>query len=75
MNIEKGLYYEKEVWANTELDILRRNECLCLNCDRMLSCQVAKKLYEICKTNNMAVAITRCGAMVDGELMFKLKGE
>jgi hypothetical protein len=73
MNVEKGIYYGKEAWANVEFDALRKNECLCLNCSKMSSCDVAKKFYEICKTNNMAVAITRCGARENGELMFKEK--
>jgi hypothetical protein len=73
MNVGKGIYYGKEAWANVELDTLRKNECLCLNCDNMTLCDVAKKFYEICKINNMAVAITRCGARENGELMFKEK--
>jgi hypothetical protein len=59
-----------EIWANTELDALRRTGCLCLNCERTRNaidptytpCPIAKQLYELCITNDLAIAITRCGA-------------
>lgn len=67
-----------EVWANTELDALRREECLCVNCGRKdepkpyASCPAAAKLYRVCVEHNMAMAITRCGAVDgNGELMYK----
>lgn len=67
-----------KVWSNTKLDELRRKECLCLNCDRKnedvpySSCHVAAKLYELCLTYDMTLAITRCGASDDsGNLMYK----
>jgi hypothetical protein len=71
MNVEKGIYYGKEAWSNIEFDTLRKNECLCLNCINMISCEVAKKFFELCKENNMAVAITRCGAKENGENKYK----
>lgn len=68
----------KNVWANIEMDELRRKECLCLNCDRKneripyKSCGVANKLFHICTDSNMAMAITRCGYTNDkGKLMYK----
>lgn len=68
----------KYVWANLELDELRKKECLCLNCDRKNeyppynSCYTADKIHEICVKNGMAMAITRCGAIDEyGNLMYK----
>jgi len=68
-----------EVWANIEMDELRRKECLCLNCERTKNvveipyspCPVAKQIYELCVKNDMAIAITRCGVTNDlGTLMY-----
>ena len=60
------------------MDELRRLECLCLNCDRknddppFSSCPVAGELYKISVKDNMAMAITVCGATDgNGELMYK----
>lgn len=59
-----------EVWANPEMDKLRRKECLCVNCGRKndtprpyASCPTAAALYTVCLEHHMAVAITRCGAV------------
>ncbi|MBU2638282.1 MAG: hypothetical protein KJ955_04880 [Nanoarchaeota archaeon] len=67
-----------EVWANTELDALRRKECLCINCERKdepkpyESCPVAAKIYKVCVEHNMAMAITKCGTVDEnGELLYK----
>lgn len=66
-----------KVWANADLDALRKTDCLCVNCGRKndspaySSCPTAKKLYDICVADNMAVAITRCGAVDEqGKLMY-----
>jgi len=50
------------VWSNVEMDELRRTECLCLNCSKMIrqECPVAKQMYNACKDFNIAMAITRC---------------
>jgi len=68
----------EKVWANVEMDNLRRKECLCVNCDRKNeeipygSCPAAGKLYNICVEHNMAMAVTRCGAVDDnGELLYR----
>ena len=59
----------EKIWANTHLDKLRKTECLCLNCNRKndnppySSCRIAKILYVLCKEFNMAIAISRCGAL------------
>ena len=69
---------ESELWANLEMDEKRKEECLCLNCDRKnddppySSCPVAGEFYRICVENNMASMITRCGAKDEEEnLMYK----
>lgn len=49
-----------EVWTNEETDELRKTECLCLNCEKLVTCKMAKKLYEICVNDDMAMMITRC---------------
>jgi len=56
------LKYGKTVWSNVEMDELRRTECLCLNCSKMIrqECPVAKQMYNACKDFNIAMAITRC---------------
>lgn len=48
------------VWENTFTDQLRKRECLCFSCDKIKECNQAKQLYNICKTNDMALMITRC---------------
>lgn len=64
------------IWVNTGMDDLRKRECLCMNCNRKNdsppynSCPTAKKIYDICKENNMAMAITRCGATDEHGLMY-----
>ncbi|HII16224.1 MAG TPA: hypothetical protein HA362_08025 [Nanoarchaeota archaeon] len=67
-----------EVWADTEMDALRREKCLCRNCGRKdepkpyASCPAAAKIYAVCVERNMAMAITRCGAVdANGELMYQ----
>lgn len=81
MTIEKILNTKKEhpaqIWANTEMDELRRIECLCINCGRKedeptySSCPAAKELYNVSVKHSMAMDITRCGATdKDGELLY-----
>ena len=53
-------HYGTLVWANYDTEKLRKSECLCLNCDSLLECPTAKALLEICKSNDMAMCITRC---------------
>jgi hypothetical protein len=59
---QKEKYYGKLVWTHVEMDDLRREQCLCLNCQRMKFCPVAAKLYELCKKEDVALAVTRCPA-------------
>ena len=65
MVIEKIIKYGVEVYADVEMDNLRRERCLCLNCSIMNSgCETAKELYESAKKNNLAMMITRCRTYV-----------
>ena len=61
MKVEKVIKYGVEVYQNTEMDNLRKDNCMCFNCETLPDCSRAKKLYEICKEENMAMMITRCG--------------
>lgn len=70
---------EQQLYGNRELDEFRRQECLCLNCERKndepaySTCHVAGKFYEVCVENNMAVAIAVCGATdEDGKLLYQM---
>ena len=59
--IEKITKYGTEVWADVEMDELRRDRCLCFNCgEKDNDCSIAKRLYDICQEENMAISITRC---------------
>jgi hypothetical protein len=58
--IEEKIKYGVKVWVDSEMDELRRERCLCLNCRILNDCDTAKNLYEICKTQDMAMMITRC---------------
>ncbi|NQU83589.1 MAG: hypothetical protein HQ536_02665 [Parcubacteria group bacterium] len=53
-------HYGADVWVSPTVEKLRREECLCLNCGRVGSCVAALDLYAICKSNNLALAVTRC---------------
>ena len=55
--IEKQVHYGREVWANVEMDKLRKTECLCFNCAN-LPCKNSDLIYNICKTKDMAMMIT-----------------
>jgi|GEM_PF-2802759 len=70
------------VWANNEMDELRRKECLCLGCGQKdikdetgrpyANCAVARQIYDtIAQPHDMAMMITRCGATDDdGKLLY-----
>jgi hypothetical protein len=55
------------VWTNTFMDDLRRAECLCLNCGKMMDCDIAQRLYEECCEQGIALAVTRCPDWEDKE--------
>lgn len=52
--------YNQLVYSNIEMDDIRKEECLCLNCSKMGACATAKALYKICCDDNVAMLITRC---------------
>jgi len=55
-------HHNEIVWTNELMDELRRSECLCLNCQFMpiQNCIFSKKLFNLCKDFNLALAVTRC---------------
>ncbi len=57
-------HYGTDVWTNKYMDELRRTECLCLNC-KYIGCQTSRTLYEFCKENDLALAVTRCPGWED----------
>lgn len=66
-------HYGNMVWVNPTTEAIRREECLCLNCNKCKPgqpnhCHIAQALYEVCKRENIALAVTRCP--ID---MFELK--
>ena len=60
MNIEYQEHYGEKVWVNTDIESLRKKECLCLKCDNLSYCSVAKIMKAMCVENNLAFAMTRC---------------
>jgi hypothetical protein len=60
-------HYGGVVWVNPTIEALRKSESLCYNCARLKSeapeaeqCQIALAFYRRCKTENVALAVTRC---------------
>jgi hypothetical protein len=51
--------YGHKVYCNVPMDDLRKEQCLCLNCEK-LPCVVSKSFFELCKSYNIALMITRC---------------
>lgn len=52
--------YGVKVWQNKEMDELRKDECLCLNCDHIKECDTATAGYKLCVSDNIAFMVTRC---------------
>lgn len=57
--------YNKAVWENEEFEEKRRDNCMCLHCDKMKPdsvdhCKIAQKFFEICKEYGCAFILTRC---------------
>ena len=65
MKIETQEHYGCKVQTNVAMDILRRDQCLCLNCDRISYCEEASSLYDICRDRNLALMVTRCPYFLD----------
>ena len=58
-------HYNHTVWVNKTTESLRREECLCLNCENLKpnqpdNCHIAQAFYQICVKENVAMTITRC---------------
>ncbi len=53
-------HYDRYVWTNTVTDKIRKEECLCLNCRILNCCDIAKKLFGICKEDGVSLTTTRC---------------
>lgn len=54
-------HYGSNVWVNPEMDELRKDSCLCFNCEELdKSCDIAKKFYHLCQENDCALILTRC---------------
>lgn len=58
-------HFGEKVWTNTRTDSIRREECLCLKCDKMTynkntNCSIAQAFYEQCVEHNVAFTMTRC---------------
>lgn len=58
--VEQVTKYNVLVFSNVEMDEIRKEECLCLNCSKVLICNTARALYKICCDDNVAMMITRC---------------
>lgn len=61
----KEMHYEKEVWVNPTTESLRKDECLCLNCNNLKpgqpdNCSIAQVFYKTCVKENVALLVTRC---------------
>jgi len=58
--IEQQTHYGKVVWTHTEMNELRRDECLCRHCKKVGPCEIGKALFEICQSKGVALSVTRC---------------
>lgn len=63
--------HPEQIWADTELDQLRRKECLCYNCGhkddqpKYSGCSVSQILYALAQNHDLAMMISMCGAKDD----------
>ena len=66
----KQIHDHKTVWTHEVMDLLRKSDCLCLNCDNLahedptigtkFPCKIAGQLLIICQQQDTALAVTRC---------------
>ena len=60
---KKATKYNTEVTIHTEMDTLRKDQCLCFNC-KLLGpsggCKIAEDGFELCVKHNIAFAVTSC---------------
>jgi hypothetical protein len=59
--------YGMMVFELPKMDLLRRSECMCLFCSKMIpgspdNCPAAQTYYEACKKYGNAFIMTRCGS-------------
>ena len=64
---QQEIHYGTKVWVNPTTEAVRKEECLCWNCEKLKpnqpdNCVKAEKLYQICKTEDLAVITCRCPA-------------
>jgi hypothetical protein len=61
MDIKREEHYGVNVCVNVRMDGMRKQECLCFNCDKCADkCERADELFELCKKYNLATMVTRC---------------
>ena len=63
------------VIVNTEMDEVRRTDCLCVNCGSgykgTKECPAGPEFFEVCKKYDNAFAMTRCGVTdSEGKLLY-----
>jgi hypothetical protein len=59
------VHHGQIVWVNPTTEWLRKAESLCYNCDKFhpgeeTNCPISQKLFEIAKTESVAMIVTRC---------------
>lgn len=62
---EQQQHYGLMVWVSPALETVRRDQCLCLNCQRCQPgqrghCFMAEGLYRLCCRGGLAMVISRC---------------
>jgi hypothetical protein len=62
-------YGGKEVMQNADMESIRAEECLCMNC-AVEGCTLTVILYELCTETNTRVMVTECPRFVD-----RIRGE
>ena len=71
MTVEQQEHYGAKVWVNVPMDLLRRHQCLCLECKSLLlgECRTGTQLYKLCQERGVALMVTRCPIWVpqDGD--------
>ena len=60
-DVSKVKVHDRHVYRHHEMDELRAEHCLCLNCREMAQgCLIAGQFYDLCQQHDIALAITRC---------------
>jgi hypothetical protein len=72
--IELQEHYGANVWTHKEMDGLRRTECMCRLCGKLVignedeNCTVAQACFAVCQAGDIAMSITRCPRFQPKEL-------